>query len=439
MSGGNLSRHSGAEMPAGTRAEMRPEVTAKARAAVRAATCLAALVSIAVLAGCGGDDGGPGPAISVSLDLDSTGVEICATHSIEADVTNGRASEVDWYVNGILGGNSTVGTISQANPATYLAPESIPAPATVTVKVVSSEDTTKADSCRVTVKFTALHVSAASGNDATATGCITKPFKTITHALVEADSGKTVLVAPGIYDPANGEVFTMYVPAGVSLIGENRETTIVRKPIDASEAYVAFQLAGANCVIRNFTIDEDHPDNPWWSYAIYVPNIATDAVIDSVIFTDRGEQCVVRLFTTSNATVSNCLFVVDDGEQQSRGMEIVHDDVGTVVRDCVFTGFGEGIFFNYGSDALVQGCTFDGNYYGVNLCCHDSGTSNPNPDLGGGARSSLGGNVFGNNTGCGLSNTAKNDIYAKYNTWPHDPPVAGVDYINTGTGSIIVE
>ena len=92
-------------------------------------------LSCLLFPGCGGDDGGPAPVLSVSIDPDSTGVEVCATLSIEAEVANGEASEVNWYVNGVLGGNSAIGTISQANPATYTAPEVIPIPSAVTIKV----------------------------------------------------------------------------------------------------------------------------------------------------------------------------------------------------------------------------------------------------------------------------------------------------------------
>ena len=121
-------------------------------------------------------------------------------------------------------------------------------------------------------------------------------------------------------------------------------------------------------------------------------------------------------------------------------MEIISGDVGTMIRDCTFTGFTEGLFFNGSSNALVQGCTFDGNAWGVGTCCYNSGTHNPNPDFGGGARGSLGGNIFGSNTACGLSSDTNSTIYAKYNTWPHNPPVAGVDYCYTGvSGGIIVE
>lgn len=401
------------------------------------ALCLIFAAVLAVVPGCG-DDGGSPQQISVLLSTDSTGVEVCATKAFAAAVANGQASEVAWYVNGTLGGNSTVGTISQGNPATYSAPDNIPAPATVTVRVVSSEDATKADSCRVTVKFTVLHVSASEGSDGTGTGCITKPFKTIKRGLAVADSGKTVLVAPGIYDAANGETFAMYVGKGISLVGEDRETTVIRKsPLGLDE--IGIQTNGARCAIRNFTIDEGDPAYAEWSYAILVNNISPNAVIDSIIFPDRGVNSVIRINAATNATVTNCEFVVDDGQELSRGMELIGSDTGTTVHSCVFTGYVEGIFLNSSSNALIQGCTFDGNSYGVGTCCYNSDTSNPNPDLGGGARGSLGGNIFGDNSACGLSNETKSNIYAKYNTWAHTPPVAGVDYCNIGTGSVIVE
>jgi hypothetical protein len=399
---------------------------------------LAIALSTVLLPGCG-DDGGPGGELSVSLAVDSTGVEICATRALLANVVHGQASQVDWYVNGIQGGNATIGTISQANPATYTAPDSIPSPATVTLRVVSRQDSTKADSCRVTIQFTVFHVNAASGNDDTGTGCITKPFKTIIHGLAVADSGKTVRVAAGTYDPANGEVFAIAIPRGVSLIGEDRETTIIRKPPDQSDASAAVALNGKRSVLRNFTIDEGGPENLEWQHAVYVGNGAPDAVIDSIIFPERAYLSVIRVDDAINATVTNCLFVVDDGRLDGRGMEIVFGDEGTVVRDCVFTGFGTGIFFNISSDALIQGCTFDGNSYGISICCFNSDTSNPNPDIGGGARGSLGGNTFGDNSACGLYNETRSNVYAKYNTWAHQPPSAGTDYCNTGTGSIIIQ
>ena len=393
--------------------------------------CIAAsaLVILVILAGCGSDNGGgPEPVTSVSLPLESTNVEICATALMAAQVTGGDTKGLDWYVNGTLGGNATVGTISQANPATYTAPAAVPAQATVTVKAVSREDATKLDSCLVTVKLTTVHVNVSTGNDETGTGCVTAPFRTVTAGLAAADSGMTVLVAPGTYGVPLGEQSHAYIPKGVSLVGENRETTILNQ---------AYGLYDAHPALRNVTIDGAGLSA--MAYLTYVATGATNAVVDSVNFNGRAYLSVVRIAGVANATVSHCRLVVNDAQRLGRGMEVVFDDSGTIIRDCVFTGFNEGIFMNFSSDALIEGCTFDGNTYGVNTCCLDSPDSNPNPDLGGGARGSLGGNTFGDNTTCGLRNVTKNAMYAKHNTWAHTPPVAGVDYINMGTGSVIVE
>jgi len=58
---------------------------------------------------------------------------------------------VTWAVNGIPGGNSTVGTIGTGSGANYTAPDVIPNPATVTLTATSVEDTTKSGSAAVTV------------------------------------------------------------------------------------------------------------------------------------------------------------------------------------------------------------------------------------------------------------------------------------------------
>jgi hypothetical protein len=394
--------------------------------------CIAAsaLVILVIQTGCGSDSGGgPEPVTSVSLPLNSTNVEICLTLQLAAQVTGGESKDVNWYVNGTLGGNATVGTISQANPATYTAPASVPAPATVTVKAVSREDTTKFDSCLVTVKLTTVHVNVSTGNDETGTGCVTAPFRTVTAGLAAADSGMTVLVAPGTYGVPLGEQSHAYIPKGVSLVGENRETTILNQGCD---------FYAADAALRNVTIDgADLPAAV--HHLAYITTGAPNAVVDSVTFIGRAFWSVVRIDAAANATVSNCSFVVNDAQRLSRGMEIVFGDSGSIVRGCVFTGFNESIVLNSTSDALIEGCTFDGNASGVTACCLNTPDHNANPDLGGGARGSLGGNTFGDNTAGGLLNLTTNAIYAKHNTWAHTPPVAGVDYINMGTGSVIVE
>lgn len=62
-----------------------------------------------------------------------------------------------------------------------------------------------------------------------------------------------------------------------------------------------------------------------------------------------------------------------------------------------------------------------------------------NPDFGGGARGSLGGNIIRNNSECGLWFDLPHPIYARYNTWGNDPPVPGEDYCQMGDGDLILE
>src|SRR5262245_31038310 len=66
---------------------------------------------------------------------------------------------------------------------------------------------------------TDYYVNALLGLD-TYAGTSGQPFKTITHALAVATSGKTVHVAPGVYDVGNGETFPLVVPAGALLVGD---------------------------------------------------------------------------------------------------------------------------------------------------------------------------------------------------------------------------
>jgi|HubBroStandDraft_6_1064221.scaffolds.fasta_scaffold02109_6 hypothetical protein len=63
------------------------------------------------------------------------------------------AGGVAWSVNGVAGGNATLGTIvvNGATSAVYTAPTAIPSPATVTVTAASLADPTKAGSALVTI------------------------------------------------------------------------------------------------------------------------------------------------------------------------------------------------------------------------------------------------------------------------------------------------
>lgn len=108
-----------------------------------------------VLASCGGGGSSRGnaavPPISISISPASTTVPVNQTQQFTSTVTGGNGdTSVTWLVNGIQGGNSTVGTVSTSG--LYTAPASVPNPASVNVVTTSIADST--ESASATVKIT---------------------------------------------------------------------------------------------------------------------------------------------------------------------------------------------------------------------------------------------------------------------------------------------
>ena len=91
----------------------------------------------------------PPPPVSVSISPTSASVRLKGTRQFTASVTNTTNTNVTWTVNNILGGNSTLGTVSTSG--LYKAPNTAPLPLSVTVKATSVADPTKSASAAVTV------------------------------------------------------------------------------------------------------------------------------------------------------------------------------------------------------------------------------------------------------------------------------------------------
>jgi len=89
------------------------------------------------------------PSIAVSVAPATASVQTGATQNFTATVTNTTNTAVTWQVNGVPGGNSTVGTISASG--LYTAPSTVPSPSTVTVTAVSVADPTRSGSAQVTI------------------------------------------------------------------------------------------------------------------------------------------------------------------------------------------------------------------------------------------------------------------------------------------------
>jgi hypothetical protein len=87
--------------------------------------------------------------VTVSVHPASASVYTNAQQQFTATVSGTTNTQVNWKVNGISGGNATVGTIGTTG--LYTAPALVPSPATVTVAATSQVDNTKTGSATVTV------------------------------------------------------------------------------------------------------------------------------------------------------------------------------------------------------------------------------------------------------------------------------------------------
>jgi hypothetical protein len=112
------------------------------------------------------------PVVSVSISPPSAQIAAGASVQFTATVQN-ATNVVNWQVNGIPGGNSSVGTItaSSASTASYTAPASVSPALTVTVTAVLQADATKSASAIVTINpLPAAQVSVSPANASVVTG-----------------------------------------------------------------------------------------------------------------------------------------------------------------------------------------------------------------------------------------------------------------------------
>jgi hypothetical protein len=91
----------------------------------------------------------PSPTAAVSVSPSSANPLLGNSQQFNATVTGTANTSVVWSVNGIAGGNATIGTITSGG--LYIAPKDLPTPANVTVAAASQADSSKTANATVTV------------------------------------------------------------------------------------------------------------------------------------------------------------------------------------------------------------------------------------------------------------------------------------------------
>ncbi len=127
--------------------------TSKAILGTGAVLALAAAVLLASSCGGSSDSGGgttPPPVKGVTISPSTATVSRGGTKQFTASVSGTTDQSVSWEVAGVRGGDSVHGRISLGG--VYIAPTTVPSPATVSVTAVSLVDPTKKSTATVTVQ-----------------------------------------------------------------------------------------------------------------------------------------------------------------------------------------------------------------------------------------------------------------------------------------------
>jgi hypothetical protein len=233
-------------------------------------------------------------------------------------------------------------------------------------------------------------VDSSNGSDVSP-GTKDKPFKTITKALGLVTTGRTVNVAPGSYDLANGEVFPLQLPAGAILNGDESNKgagtppTVIKGGSPTGHIGTSIE-AGANSVIAGFTILHD----------------------------DAGATANMNIAITNDGITLRNNHVIDGGRN---GIYIYagasnHVIAGNIIQGNSGVGLG---FIGGGIGSRVEDNLITGNSGGVE---YDS----PGGDMGGGATGSTGGNIISCNNRNDLWTNSGVTIDAQNNLWDHVPP-----------------
>jgi hypothetical protein len=244
------------------------------------------LISLALLlASCGEDnpyEPDPTPDRSIHISPPRALVDLGETRDFDAlNVFNASLLAV-WEAQNIQGGNQTYGTIDSTG--LYTAPNSVPDQDSVSIIATLIDDISIKDTAWVVlVDPTKVYVDT-SGSDTTGTGSKFLPYRTITHALTQAESTQEVLVGPGIY--ADGETFPIQIPLGITLIGAGNDSTLVIGPGGRHDhAGSVFSIEQPDIQVKDFWIktEDSNGTGIWVEGPMFASNIVRNRISSNYI------------------------------------------------------------------------------------------------------------------------------------------------------------
>jgi predicted outer membrane repeat protein len=315
--------------------------------------CLIVLAFALLIVSCGDEDDSPEPVTGLEVSPDTVTVEISQELVLTATVSGGSSKKVQWYVAGVLGGNSTWGTITQTNPAAYISPDQVPIYGPIGIRAVSEEDESKMDSCLVDVEFNTVNVDGATGDDETGTGGPMKPVKTIAKGLELADVGLTVKVASGTYHEHD-----LVMKSGVKLTSETGEPGSVTIDAQGQGRVFDCDLVDTTGVIIGFTITGGHATGSGQesSGGAMWCRSASSVKVKRCRFTDNRADMyggVAYCITSGSPRFIECTFAGNYAETKG-GVFLTASTCALRVERCTFFGNGAGMASGGGGAIYVN-------------------------------------------------------------------------------------
>ena len=254
--------------------------------------------------------------------------------------------------------------------------------------------------------YSVLYVNSQTGNNA-GNGRETAPFRTITHALTQANPNTIIKLAPGTYNQQSGEVFPLEMKPGVTLQGEisDRGQSIIIQGsglfLSKTSARQQVALIGANRAgLQGVTVSNPSPQG----YGLWVES--SSPVVSDSTFTGNGHDGVsivgnsapilsnnyfygngangVTIYGTSRPELKDNIF-----EKTGFGINIAQNSAPRIIGNRI-TQNKDGIVVQGNAAPVLRSNVIDGNDRDGLVAIGES-----RPDLG--TTADQGNNIFSNN------------------------------------------
>lgn len=216
---------------------------------VVAMTALAALVSLVACGGGGGNNNNNQPSITISPA--TANIQEGASLAFTASVFNSSSTAVSWQVNGIMGGNSTVGTID--TNGNYTAPAIVPTPASVTITGVLATNSAVSGNAIATITAVQFNNSSLKGNYVfSLSGIDVNGFTFYALGDVTADGNGNITAGEGDWnDVSSGYIQPTGITGTYSVGSDGRGTLMLNVPGIGTFGYAfALRVSGNASMIE---------------------------------------------------------------------------------------------------------------------------------------------------------------------------------------------